>query len=73
MSVEQRYRLAMSALSGRERLERTFALFDDVHAMLCCQLRQQHPELQERELWRAVAKRLYLTDSRAQALLKAAP
>lgn len=68
--VEQKYNQALDAMSGEERVQRTFGLFASFCEMLTHQLSQEFSLLTKRELKRKVAEKLYLSDKGVQELLK---
>jgi hypothetical protein len=68
--VEQKYNEALDQMSGRQRVERTASLFGSICEMLTLQVSREFEKLNEREVRKKVAERLYLSDSGAQELLK---
>lgn len=68
--VEQKYNESLDNMTGRERVERTLSLFGSICEMLTLQVSKEFINLNERELRRKVAERLYLSDKGAQELLK---
>lgn len=68
--VEKKYNQALDNMTGRERLERTLSLFGSICQMLTLQVAREFSNLNERELRKKVAERLYLSDKGAQELLK---
>jgi len=69
-SVEEVYREYIRSLSGTERGHRAFVLFQSFYEMLAYRIKQEQPEIGERALRIALAKRLYGTDPRTMELIR---
>ncbi len=68
-TIEKLYSTALDEQTGQERVLRAFALYDDVCRSLSHQVRLAEPSLSDREVRLRVARVMYLTDPRTQALL----
>ena len=68
--VERKYNEALDRMSGRQRVERAVSLFGSVCEMLTLQVSREFGHLNEREIRKRVAERLYLSDRGVQALLE---
>lgn len=68
--IEQKYNEALDRMSGRQRVERAVSLFGSICEMLTLQISREFGPLNEREMRKKVAERLYLSDKGAQELLK---
>ena len=68
--VELKYNEALDRMSGKERVERTLSLFGSICEMLTLQVSKEFSNLNERELRKKVAERLYLSDKATLALLE---
>ena len=68
--IEKIYREGIAAMTPQERVMRSLSLYNQVHEMLRVQILKESPDLSPRELRLRVAQRMYLTDSKTQALLK---
>ena len=69
-AVDLRYESLVDRMTGGERMERTAALYHDIREMLARQVLAESPELSPREVRIRVAKIMYLSDEKAQALLQ---
>ena len=69
-SVEEVYREHIRSLSGTERGYRAFVLFQSFYEMLAYRTKQEQPDIGERALRIALAKRLYGTDPRTMELIR---
>jgi hypothetical protein len=68
--VDKQYNQAVNKLSGTDRVEKTISLFGSICEMLTLQLRRQSPNISERELRKAVAKKLYCSNSDTHSLIE---
>ena len=68
--VDQKYNEALDQMTGKQRIERTFSLFGSICEMLVLQVSREFGKLDEREIRKKVAERLYLSDKGVQELLK---
>lgn len=71
-AFEKRYRDALMARSGIERLEMCCAMFEDALVLIEAGIRAEHPNIAESELRRLMLFRLYGNDLPAAWLEKAA-
>jgi nucleotidyltransferase AbiEii toxin of type IV toxin-antitoxin system len=69
LSIEDAYFQAWGKVGGVGRLRRAFSLYAEIRGMLEFQIRKKHPELDEREVQRRTAQRMYVADDAAQRLL----
>ncbi len=69
-SVEKRYNQALDRMSGFERIQRTFGMYDFVHQMLELKISAANPDFSARRVKIEVAKRMYLSDPAIQAILE---
>jgi hypothetical protein len=67
--IEQKYNEALDRMNGRERVERTLSLFSSICEMLWLQVSKEFSGLNQREIRKIVAQRLYLSDNATQDLL----
>ncbi len=70
--IERLYNEHLDRMTGTERVARTCELFDGVVAMLEHQIRQEDPDISEREMRLRTSEILYLNDEGAQRLLRMA-
>jgi hypothetical protein len=68
-SIEDLYFRAWGKVGGAGRLRRTFSLYAEIRRMIEFQIQRKHPELNDREIQRRTAQRMYLSDDAAQRLL----
>jgi hypothetical protein len=69
-SVEEIYREYIRSMSGTERGYRAFVLFQSFYEMLAYRIKKEQPEIGERALRIALAKRLYGNDPRTMELIR---
>ena len=69
LSIEDAYFEIWGRVGGAGRLRRTFSLYAEIRSMIEFQIRKKHPELNESEVQRQTAKRMYFSDDAAQRLL----
>jgi hypothetical protein len=67
--VDEAYFRAWGKVGGVGRLRRTFSLFLNIRDMYELQIKREKPDLSDREVKRHTAKRMYIADDAAQALL----
>ncbi|SRR5579883_354788 len=70
LPIEEAYFQAWGRVGGAGRLRRTFSLYADIRRMIEFQIQKKYPELEDREVQRRTAQRMYLSDDAAQRLLE---
>lgn len=68
--VENLYNDKLDRMTGRERVERTAALFSSMCEMLALQIDRESPNLPRKEKKIKLAEILYLSDPMTQMLIK---
>jgi hypothetical protein len=69
-TVEEIYREHIRSMTGTERGYQAFVLFQSFYEMLAYRIKKEQPEISERALRIALAKRLYGTDPRTMELIR---
>ena len=67
--VEKAYRKGLTEMGPQARVMRTCSLYTSVKNMLAHQIRSENKNISDFELKIQVARRMYLSDPKAQALL----
>ena len=68
-AVEEAYRKGLKDMEPKERVMRTCSLYTSVKNMLAHQIRSNDTGISDFELKIKIARRMYLSDPKAQALL----
>ena len=69
-TVEEIYREHIRSMTGTERCYQGMLLFQSFYEMLAYRIKKEQPEISERTLRIALAKRLYGTDPRTMELIR---
>jgi len=69
-TVEEIYREHIRSMTGTERCYQGMLLFQSFYEMLAYRIKKEQPEIGERALRIALAKRLYGTDPRTMELIR---
>lgn len=69
-TIEDVYRDHVRNMSPRERFDRVFSLFGSSYRAIAFRLKEERPELTERQIRIELAKRLYGGDSRTMELIE---
>ena len=72
-TVEQEYWRRLRELTPEEKIQRCFDHFAFMHEFLRGIVTHEDPSLSEREIRRAIAKRLYIRDRGIQKVLQEIP
>ena len=71
-SIEEMYWDHVRSMSPAERMRNCFQMFQSFYLQASARYRKEHPNVSERELRVAMAKRLYGGDPRTAALIEMA-